>query len=92
MPRERSLTSSLSCKCGVCERVRCLSRSHWFSPEIFELRELNDNADLQRTAGRLLAMVTSVTPALDLIEPLMTTLIDVLQNSTVSRCHGSSAM
>jgi hypothetical protein len=37
-------------------------------------------------------MVTSVTPALDLIEPLMTTLIDVLQNSTVSRCHGSSAM
>nr|XP_019049698.1 proteasome activator subunit 4 [Kwoniella bestiolae CBS 10118]OCF28628.1 proteasome activator subunit 4 [Kwoniella bestiolae CBS 10118] len=51
-------------------------------PAIFELRDLNDNADLQRTAGRLLAVITSITPALDLIEPLMESLISILQNST----------
>ncbi|KAK8843981.1 hypothetical protein IAR55_006774 [Kwoniella newhampshirensis] len=51
-------------------------------PEIFELRDLNDNADLQRTSGRLLAVITSITPALDLIEPLMEALISILQNST----------
>jgi len=53
-----------------------------FLPEIFELRDLNDNPDLQRTAGRLLAMITAITPALDLIEPLMETLISILQNTT----------
>ncbi|WVQ63803.1 uncharacterized protein L199_001958 [Kwoniella botswanensis] len=51
-------------------------------PAIFELRDLNDNADLQRTAGRLLAVITSITPALDLIEPLMGSLISILQNSS----------
>nr|XP_018259276.1 proteasome activator subunit 4 [Kwoniella dejecticola CBS 10117]OBR81434.1 proteasome activator subunit 4 [Kwoniella dejecticola CBS 10117] len=51
-------------------------------PAIFELRDLNDNADLQRTAGRLLAVITSITPALDLIEPLMASLISILQDST----------
>ncbi|ORY33092.1 putative membrane protein [Naematelia encephala] len=50
-------------------------------PEIFELRELNDNPDLQRTCGRLLAMITSITPSLDLIGPLMDGLISILQNS-----------
>ncbi|WWD21364.1 hypothetical protein CI109_105848 [Kwoniella shandongensis] len=51
-------------------------------PEIFELRDLNDNVDLQRTSGRLLAVITSITPALDLIEPLMEKLISILQNSS----------
>ncbi|OCF42973.1 proteasome activator subunit 4 [Kwoniella heveanensis CBS 569] len=51
-------------------------------PAIFELRDLNDNVDLQRTAGRLLAVITSITPALDLIEPLMGALISILQNSS----------
>lgn len=54
------------------------------SPQIFELRELNDNIDLQRNCGRLLAMITSITPALDLIDPLMSALINILQESSVS--------
>jgi proteasome activator subunit 4 len=53
-------------------------------PEIFELRDLNDNPDLQRTAGRMLAMITSITPSLDLIEPLMETLLSILQSAGVS--------
>ncbi|EIW66071.1 hypothetical protein TREMEDRAFT_35609 [Tremella mesenterica DSM 1558] len=53
-------------------------------PEIFELRDLNDNPDLQRCATRLLGMITSITPSLDLIEPLMASLIDIMQTSTVS--------
>ena len=52
-------------------------------PEVFQLRELNDNPDVQATAGRLLAMVTGITPSLDLIEPLMAALISILQDSTV---------
>lgn len=55
-----------------------------FSPQIFELRELNDNIDLQRNCGRLLAMITSITPALDLIDPLMSALMNILQESSVS--------
>lgn len=54
------------------------------SPAIFELRDLNDNLDLQRVAGRLLAMITSITPSLDLIDPLMSALISILQDSKVS--------
>lgn len=54
------------------------------SPQIFELRELNDNIDLQRNCGRLLAMITSITPALDLIDPLMSALMNILQESSVS--------
>ncbi len=54
-----------------------------FRPEIFELRDLNDNPDLQRTAGRLLAMITSITPAFELIESLMSTLLSILQDSPV---------
>jgi proteasome activator subunit 4 len=53
-------------------------------PAIFELRDLNDNLDLQRVAGRLLAMITSITPSLDLIDPLMSSLISILQDSKVS--------
>ena len=41
--------------------------------------------DLQRTSGKLLALVTSITPALDLIDPLIAALISILQNSAVSR-------
>lgn len=51
---------------------------------IFGLRDLNDNPDLQRTAGRLLAMITSITPSLELIEPLMQGLISILQDAPVS--------
>nr|XP_019009928.1 proteasome activator subunit 4 [Kwoniella pini CBS 10737]OCF48709.1 proteasome activator subunit 4 [Kwoniella pini CBS 10737] len=51
-------------------------------PAIFELRELNDNVDLQRLTGKLLAFIPSITPALDLIEPLMASLISILQDST----------
>lgn len=29
-------------------------------------------------------MITSITPSLDLIEPLMATLVSIMQNSTVS--------
>lgn len=53
-------------------------------PEVFELRDLNDNPDLQRNSGRLLAMITSITPSLDLIEPLITVLVNILQESGVS--------
>lgn len=35
-------------------------------------------------AGRMLALVTSVTPAFELIEPLMAALISILENSSVS--------
>nr|ODN78210.1 proteasome activator subunit 4 [Cryptococcus depauperatus CBS 7841] len=51
-------------------------------PQIFELRELHDNIELQRNCGRLLAMITGITPALDLVEPLMASLISILQAST----------
>lgn len=61
-----------------------LERLTLSSPQIFELRELNDNIDLQRNCGRLLAMITSITPALDLIDPLMSALINILQESSVS--------
>lgn len=54
-------------------------------PEVFELRDLNDNPDLQRNSGRLLAMITSITPSLDLIEPLITVLVNILQESGVSQ-------
>jgi len=45
---------------------------------------MNDNQDLQRISGRLLAMVTSITPSLELIEPLMDALMSILQNAEVS--------
>jgi len=65
------------------------------SPAIFELRDLNDNLDLQRVSGRLLAMITSITPSLDLIEPLMSALISILQDSKVRHTmltpHGYSS-
>lgn len=51
-------------------------------PEIFDLREMNDNIEMQSNAGRLLALITSITPAFSLIEPLMYQLISILQNST----------
>ncbi|WRT69165.1 uncharacterized protein IL334_006149 [Kwoniella shivajii] len=51
-------------------------------PDIFELRDLNDNTELQRTAGGLLAMITSSSPATTLVEPLMGTLLSILQDST----------
>lgn len=54
-------------------------------PEIFELREMNDNNEMQAIAGRLLAWITSITPAFQLVEPLMMQLISILQHSTVSR-------
>lgn len=57
------------------------------SPAIFELRDLNDNLDLQRVAGRLLAMITGITPSLDLIDPLMTALTSILKDSAVSLNH-----
>lgn len=49
------------------------------------MRDLSDHLDLQRTAGKLLALVTSITPALDLIDPLMAGLISILQDSVVRR-------
>ncbi|ORX39177.1 putative membrane protein [Kockovaella imperatae] len=61
-----------------------------FLPQIFELRELNDNPDLQRVAGRLLAMITSITPPFDLIEPLMSKLISILQDSSSWRTKMNS--
>lgn len=48
------------------------------------MRELNDNPDLQRLAGRMLALITSITPALEMIEPVMDALISILENSSVS--------
>ena len=60
-------------------------------PAIFELRDLNDNEELQRAATRLLGMTTSITPSLDLIEPLMASLIDIMQKSTVSQNSGGRA-
>lgn len=53
-------------------------------PDIFELREMNDNTEMQAIAGRLLAWITSITPAFQLIEPLIEQLISILQNSEVS--------
>jgi proteasome activator subunit 4 len=53
-------------------------------PEIFALRDMNDNQDLQRISGRLLAMITSITPSLELIEPLMDALVSILQSAEVS--------
>ncbi|KAL7421289.1 Proteasome activator BLM10 [Cryptotrichosporon argae] len=50
--------------------------------EIFELREMNDNIELQSVTGRLLAWITSITPAVQLVEPLIGTLVDILQHST----------
>ena len=44
---------------------------------------MNDNQDLQRISGRLLAMVTSITPSLELIEPLMDALMSILQSAEV---------
>lgn len=52
-------------------------------PEIFELRDMNDNQDLQRISGRLLAMVTSITPSLELIEHLMDALMSILKTAEV---------
>jgi hypothetical protein len=54
------------------------------------LRDLNDNPDLQRIAGRMLAMITSITPSLELIEPLMEALLSILQNAAVSCCSPSN--
>ncbi|WOO84927.1 Autophagy-related protein 22 [Vanrija pseudolonga] len=51
-------------------------------PDIFELREMNDNTEMQGIAGRLLAWITSITPAFVLVEPLVKQLIGILQNST----------
>jgi proteasome activator subunit 4 len=45
---------------------------------------MNDNQDLQRISGRLLAMITSITPSLELIEPLMDALMSILQSAEVS--------
>lgn len=63
--------------------MNCWSQLMVDRPEIFELRDLNDNPDLQRTSGRLLAMITSITPSFDLIDPLMSALISILQKSPV---------
>ena len=77
-PLSRTLSPS-------CEST-CRQQSS-FSPAIFDLRDLNDNLDLQRVAGRLLAMITSITPSLDLVDDLMGALISILQNSAVSNPH-----
>lgn len=61
-----------------------MTTAHSVSPAIFELRDLNDNLDLQRVAGRLLAMITGITPSLDLIDPLMSALVSILKDSAVS--------
>lgn len=45
---------------------------------------MNDNTEMQGIAGRLLAWITSITPAFVLVEPLVKQLIGILQNSTVS--------
>jgi proteasome activator subunit 4 len=54
------------------------------SPANFELREMNDNPEMQGIAGRLLAWITSITPSFELVDPLMQQLISILQDSTVS--------
>lgn len=61
----------------------CDSDSIHYRPDVFELRDLNDNPDLQKTCGRLLAMITSITPSMDLIEPLMNTLTSIIKDSPV---------
>jgi hypothetical protein len=53
-------------------------------PELFALREMNDNQELQRISARLLAMITSITPSLELIEPLMNALMSILKDAEVS--------
>lgn len=53
-------------------------------PELFKVREMNDNREMQAIAGRLLAWVPSITPAFQLIEPLIQQLIRTLQETTVS--------
>lgn len=45
---------------------------------------MNDNIELQSTAGRLLAWVPAITPPFPLVEPLIQQLITILQDSTVS--------
>jgi proteasome activator subunit 4 len=45
---------------------------------------MNDNPELQATSGRLLAMITSITPSLRLVEPLMNVLISILEDAEVS--------
>lgn len=72
--------------------LACLIYSPGCSPEIFELRDLNDNPDLQRTAMRLLTMVTAITPSFDLLEPLMDSLISILQNAEVGICASFSVL
>lgn len=51
------------------------------SPIIFDLREHNDSPELQKAAANLLALITAVTPPLELTEPLLLSLVDTLQNS-----------
>ncbi|KAK4685506.1 proteasome activator subunit 4, partial [Tremellales sp. Uapishka_1] len=50
-------------------------------PVLFEMRELNDNHDLQNRANGVLVQITSITPSLDLIPTLMEGLISVLQET-----------
>jgi proteasome activator subunit 4 len=45
---------------------------------------MNDNPALQASSGHLLAMITSVTPSLRLVEPLLNQLITVLETAEVS--------
>lgn len=45
---------------------------------------MNDNPGLQAASGHLLAMITSVTPSLRLVEPLLNQLITVLETAEVS--------
>lgn len=77
-----SPTSSLSCEQSTFISVD--SADNHTRPVIFELRDLNDNLELQKAAGRLLATLTSITPSLDLIDPLMDKLISILKDSAVS--------
>lgn len=50
-------------------------------PSIFEMRDMNDNPTLQKWCAALLGVMPSVTPPLELLDPLMDALIHTLETS-----------
>jgi hypothetical protein len=58
--------------------------SQIFRPEIMIMREMVDNPDIVRYTDRFLKFVTTITPPVHLVEPLIKILLKTLKESEVS--------
>ena len=67
----------------VCSVLPVVTPRSLFSPEIFAMREMVDSKDLHKMAAFVLVFVTAVTPPIDIVKPLIESLLKTLRESPV---------